>query len=200
MPRATERRIDRGEDDVPRRPRAVGDVALAPVYDPVLPIFSTARADRRDVAPRARLRERVGPPLELRRHVFEDPEEALFLRRRPARANGGPSETRAGHGEQQDAVAPGHLFGREDRRQARAALLLRGWASHVGLGVGRRAEAAGEHRQVAEKVLRDAALPVPLEGFRTNDRRGKPVDRLPHLVLPAGEREIDHARFSCSSG
>src|SRR5262249_51523881 len=106
MRRAAERRIDRREDDAPRRARAVRDEALATVQDPVFPVSPAARADARDVAPRARLRQRVRGPAELLRHVLEHAEEPLLLRRRAARADRRRAEARARDAHEQRRVAP----------------------------------------------------------------------------------------------
>ena len=71
--------LDRGEDDVPRSPRAVRDVALSPVQDPRVALFAAARANAGDVAPGAGLGEGIRAPLERLAHVFEDTQIDSFL-------------------------------------------------------------------------------------------------------------------------
>src|SRR5262245_35108977 len=95
MTGASERGIDRGEDDIPRGARAVRDEALAAVDDPVLSVFAAARANPGDVGSGARLGESVRAPFQAGRHVLEDAEEALLLFLRAASANWRSAEARS---------------------------------------------------------------------------------------------------------
>ena len=181
---APQRGIDRREDDVPRRARAVRDVALAPVEDPVLAVLAAARADAGDVAPGARLGERVGAPAELLAHVVED--------RRRSASSARACRSRAPAGRR----APGPGRQRAARRRPTRAppaprivvtrdltLLRFRSVSLDGRAVGRvgphvtvppRPASPGHGHDAAQEVFGHAVLAVPLErGSGRIDRLGE---------------------------
>src|SRR5262249_48936025 len=144
MPRASERWIDRREDDAPRSARAVRDEALATVQDPMLAVFAAARLDGGDVASGARLGETVRSPFQLGQ-TAKDGRESLLLPRRPGAAHGRPAEASAWQAKQKPGIAPRHFFRAHHRVDVCGSLL-------AVFALWRRCLHVGTHREVAHRA------------------------------------------------